>query len=69
MPSMTDPSPADAAEPLSYWLRESGPASDPPPARGTTTTVDIAIIGAGFTGLWTAIALTDTDPSLRVIVL
>ena len=27
------------------------------------------IIGAGFTGLWTAIALTDTDPTLRVVVL
>ena len=36
---------------------------------GSTTTVDVAIIGAGFTGLWTAIALTDTDPSLRVVVL
>jgi glycine/D-amino acid oxidase-like deaminating enzyme len=56
-------------EPLSYWLREPGPPGDPPPARGSTTTVDVAIIGAGFTGLWTAIAVTDTDPSLRVVVL
>jgi glycine/D-amino acid oxidase-like deaminating enzyme len=31
--------------------------------------VDVAIIGGGFTGLWTAIALTDTDPGLRVAVL
>ncbi len=61
--------PINAAEPLSYWLREPGPAGDPPLARGTTTTADVAIIGAGFTGLWTAIALTDTDPSLRVVVL
>ncbi len=29
-------------------------------------TADVVIIGGGFTGLWTAIALTDTDPALRV---
>ncbi len=66
---MTGPDPTNGHEPLSYWLREPGPPGDPPPALGTTTTVDVAIIGAGFTGLWTAIALTDTDPSLRVAVL
>ncbi len=31
--------------------------------------MDVAIVGGGFTGLWTAIALTDTDPALRVAVL
>ena len=36
---------------------------------GDAPDVDVAIIGGGFTGLWTAIALTDTDPSLRVVVL
>ena len=29
---------------------------------------DVAIIGGGFTGLWTAIRLLEADPSLRVIV-
>jgi glycine/D-amino acid oxidase-like deaminating enzyme len=29
----------------------------------------VVVIGAGFTGLWTAIALTDADRSLRVVVL
>jgi glycine/D-amino acid oxidase-like deaminating enzyme len=29
---------------------------------------DVAIIGAGFTGLWTALSLARTDPSLRVVV-
>jgi len=28
----------------------------------------VVIVGAGFTGLWTAIALTDRDPSLDVVV-
>ena len=31
-------------------------------------TVDVAIVGAGFTGLWTALSLLREDPSLRVAV-
>ena len=50
-----------------YWLRGESPPNGEP-LEGATT-ADVAVIGAGFTGLWTAIALTDTDPSLRVVVL
>jgi glycine/D-amino acid oxidase-like deaminating enzyme len=39
-----------------------------PPLEGSRA-ADVAIVGGGFTGLWTALALTDTDPSLRVAVL
>ena len=55
----------------SYWLRDPAPdgVADPPLAPDERVEVDVAIIGGGFTGLWTAIALTDTDPSLRVVVL
>ncbi len=63
---MTDPDPSTA---ISYWLREPTPPADPPLAAGQRLDVDVAIVGAGFTGLWTAIALTDTDPTLRVAVL
>jgi glycine/D-amino acid oxidase-like deaminating enzyme len=54
-----------------YWLRDPAPpeTADPPLAPGETLDVDVAIVGGGYTGLWTAIALTDTDPSLRVGVL
>ena len=52
-----------------YWLREPGPPADPPLEAGEHRDVDVAIVGAGFTGLWTALALTDTDPSLRIAVL
>jgi glycine/D-amino acid oxidase-like deaminating enzyme len=31
--------------------------------------VDVAIVGAGFTGLWTALALAARDPTLRIAVL
>jgi glycine/D-amino acid oxidase-like deaminating enzyme len=65
----TMPTMRSASEPISYWLREPGPATDGPLAAGEDVTVDVAIVGAGFTGLWTAIALTDTDPSLRVAIL
>jgi len=33
------------------------------------TEADVAILGAGFTGLWTAYYLLTQDPSLRVVVL
>ena len=56
---------------ISYWLRDPATpgSADSPLAHGERLDVDVAIIGAGFTGLWTAIALTDTDPTLRVAVL
>jgi glycine/D-amino acid oxidase-like deaminating enzyme len=52
----------------SYWLSAS-PAGPGWPPLAIDETADVAVIGGGFTGLWTAIALTDTDPSLRVVVL
>jgi glycine/D-amino acid oxidase-like deaminating enzyme len=57
--------------PVSFWLREPPPPgiADPPLEPGEQLKADVAIIGAGFTGLWTAIALTDTDPTLSVVVL
>ena len=59
---------ADAASAISYWLVASPAGPRRPPLRGPER-ADVAIVGAGFTGLWTALALTDTDPSLRVAVL
>jgi glycine/D-amino acid oxidase-like deaminating enzyme len=31
-------------------------------------TVDVAVVGAGYTGLWTALSLLEADPRLRVLV-
>ena len=60
------PDPSETA--ISYWLAASPADPIHEPLRAATT-ADVAIVGAGFTGLWTALALTDTDPSLRVVVL
>ena len=52
--------------PLSLWADSAG---DPEPARPPlpgNSDVDVAIVGAGFTGLWTALYLRAADPSLRV---
>jgi glycine/D-amino acid oxidase-like deaminating enzyme len=52
----------------SFWLATYGAYTPSPPVQGSLST-DIVIIGAGFTGLSTAIALRQADPSLRVSVL
>ncbi len=56
----------------SPWLREAlADEGDAPPAPPLTaeTDADVAIIGGGYTGLWTALNLLDRDPALRVVVL
>jgi glycine/D-amino acid oxidase-like deaminating enzyme len=54
--------------PLSLWLAEYGPYVPNPPLAGEAD-VDVAIIGAGFTGLATAHTLLQEQPSMRVAVL
>jgi glycine/D-amino acid oxidase-like deaminating enzyme len=57
--------------PLSYWHDSLAPGDDltPRPALPGDRDADVAIVGAGFTGLWTAHALLQRDPALRVVVL
>jgi glycine/D-amino acid oxidase-like deaminating enzyme len=54
--------------PLSLWLAEYGEYQPEPPLAGHLS-VDVAVIGAGYTGMATAIALKRRDPSLDVAVL
>ncbi len=53
----------------SQWLADV--AGDLPPARPLAgdISVDIAIIGGGFVGLWTAIHLKELEPGIRIAVL
>ena len=62
---------ATTLEPVGYWFTTGSPGAARPPAAGATGegAVDVAIVGGGFTGLWTAIALADSDPGLRVVIL
>ncbi|MEU8612582.1 FAD-dependent oxidoreductase, partial [Actinoplanes sp. NPDC048791] len=53
----------------SYWLAALGePEAVRPPLPGDRD-VDVAIVGAGYTGLWTAYYLARADPALRIAVI
>lgn len=53
----------------SFWLETADDDLTPRPALDGSTAVDVAILGAGFTGLWTAYYLLQRDPTLRVVLL
>lgn len=50
------------------WLDQLGHITNRAALRGDTT-VDVAIVGGGFSGLWTAYYLAKADPSIRILVL
>lgn len=55
----------------SLWLREAlalGDEATLPPLRGSVR-ADVAIVGGGFVGLWTAIRIRERDPGCEVVVL
>jgi glycine/D-amino acid oxidase-like deaminating enzyme len=51
-----------------WWDTLPGPLGLRPPLDGDTE-VDVAVVGGGFTGLWTAYYLAEADPTLRIVVL
>jgi glycine/D-amino acid oxidase-like deaminating enzyme len=53
---------------VSYWWQRHGIPPRRPSLPGSTE-ADVCIVGAGFTGLWTAYYLKRADPALRVVVL
>jgi glycine/D-amino acid oxidase-like deaminating enzyme len=54
---------------LSFW-HDSFPGSlERRPALPGDRDADVCIVGAGYTGLWTAYYLAAADPSLRIVVL
>lgn len=54
---------------LSLWWDTLGSPFVPRAALPGDLDVDVAIVGGGFTGLWTAHSLAVADPSLRIAVL
>ena len=54
---------------LSYWHDSVPDDLSPRPPLPGNASFDVAIIGGGLTGLWTAYYLGERDPSLRIAVL
>lgn len=52
----------------SYWLESCGDDLTPRPALDGSVDVDVAILGAGYSGLWTAYYLLKRNPSLKVAI-
>jgi glycine/D-amino acid oxidase-like deaminating enzyme len=52
---------------LSLWLEQAGDLTPRERLPGDRD-VDVAVVGAGFTGLWSAYHLKRADPSLRIAV-
>jgi glycine/D-amino acid oxidase-like deaminating enzyme len=56
------------ASPQPFWLSQAGapPAADP---LETAARADLAVVGAGYGGLWTALLAKERDPGRDVVVL
>jgi glycine/D-amino acid oxidase-like deaminating enzyme len=53
----------------SYWMETSGDDLTPRAVLRGSCDVDIAILGGGYSGLWTAYYLLRSNPTLRVAIL
>jgi len=53
----------------SFWLETAGDSLTPRRPLTQSGEVDVAIVGGGYSGLWTAYYLLGTNPDLRVAIL
>ena len=56
------------AKPVPFWLDDKD-RPEPAPALTGSTTADLVVIGAGFSGLWAALLAKESNPSLDVVLL
>lgn len=56
------------ARPACFWLEQPGRPSQRDPLT-TMTRADLAVVGGGYSGLWTALLAKQRDPSTDVVVL
>jgi glycine/D-amino acid oxidase-like deaminating enzyme len=54
---------------LSLWHDTIDDPFTPRPSLPGDRDADVVVVGAGYTGLWTALTLLQRDPSMRVVVL
>ncbi|MBV9164675.1 MAG: FAD-dependent oxidoreductase [Solirubrobacterales bacterium] len=64
---MAPPLSRESPATTSWWLREVGPLAPVTQLEGDLRS-DVCIVGGGFTGLWTALALKELQPELDVTV-
>jgi glycine/D-amino acid oxidase-like deaminating enzyme len=53
---------------LSFWLDSVPDSLEPRSSLSIDIDADVAIIGAGYTGLWTAYYLKKIDPALKIVI-
>jgi hypothetical protein len=53
---------------LSFWLDTVPGSLEPGPPLDGDTQADVAIAGAGLTGMWTAYYLSRDNPGLAIVV-
>jgi glycine/D-amino acid oxidase-like deaminating enzyme len=51
-----------------WWIAEAGVPPELPPLTGDVE-ADVVIVGGGFTGMWTAWHLLESEPDARIVVL
>ena len=61
-------SPSRTPSPTPFWLDQPD-APEPLPALAEHVTTELAVVGGGFTGLWTALLAKERDPSRDVVLL
>ena len=54
---------------VSLWMDQLDESLTPRPPLHGDISADVAIVGAGYTGLWTAYYLLRSDPTMRVVLL
>jgi glycine/D-amino acid oxidase-like deaminating enzyme len=57
-----------AAAPEPFWLSQAG-APDPAEPLSGADSADLAVIGGGFSGLWTALVAKERNPAVDVVLL
>ncbi|MFP5350961.1 MAG: NAD(P)/FAD-dependent oxidoreductase [Actinomycetota bacterium] len=66
---MAPPDPAEDHRKVSLWMDQLDGSLTPRSPLTGDISADVAIVGAGYTGLWTAYYLSREDPSLRIVLL
>lgn len=66
---MNSPPLSPPASPLSFWHDDACTDWTPSRPLDGDLDVDVAIVGGGYTGLWTAYYLAKSDPGLRIAIL